>query len=282
MAPREMLYMNWNKKIGMVFFFCFFISCSNKIEDSALEGKKVYNLNFFHIELPRNFYVERDTSSSHFVRVDTIKSADGETVLFFSYWDHPDCSSNLGEFLEKSREDVVREIDGQKKRTRSVILSAHHIPNPKSKMWERDLCLRFYYVPEQVDTAICENIIRSAKIHNYDKGYLFNAHMAETDSPDGEDMSRLRDKPIENILSLIKWAELDPVANQKMFKKNGKYLFLADCFLEDEYKGTFYVNDLCKAEWNGQPADMQDIEDLLKAMKNEFANNLMAKCKFSL
>ena len=237
-------------------------------------------MNFFHIELPRNFYVERDTSSSHFVRVDTIKSADGETVLFFSYWDHPDCSSNLGEFLAKSREDVVREIDGQKKRTRSVILSAHHIPNPKSKMWERDLCLRFYYVPEQVDTAICENIIRSAKIHNYDKGYLCNAHMAETDSPDGEDMSRLRDKPIENILSLIKWAELDPVANQKMFKKNGKYLFLADCFLEDEYKGTFYVNDLCKAEWNGKLADKKDVTELLNSMNDDKARKLVQKCNF--
>ena len=97
-------------------------------------------------------------------------------------------------------------------------------------------------------------------------------------------MSKMRDLDIKDIQSLTKDIELLPAvsAKQDFFEKSGKYLFLADCFMNDEYKGSFHINDSCEIGWNGKYAEKEDILDLLDAMEDkQFKEKLVKKCNFS-
>ena len=91
-------------------------------------------------------------------------------------------------------------------------------------------------------------------------------------------MSKLRKQPLQDYFTLIKNFELEPISDKNLFEKNGKYIFLADCFLDNEYKGSFYINNSCLYEWNGKPADKYDIEDLLNSVDNELAKRIKNKC----
>ncbi len=85
-------------------------------------------------------------------------------------------------------------------------------------------------------------------------------------------MSKLRNLHIKDIQTLVKDIELLPAvsADQDFFEKSGKYLFLADCFLNDEYKGSFHIDE------------KEDILDLLDAMEDkEFKEKLVKKCGIS-
>jgi hypothetical protein len=190
---------------------------------------------------------------------------------------------NPNEFSEAGRLDTVVTIDGVKTKKRQVYIWSDRTPL-KRKSWQPPEIVEFIYYPDQVDTSICENIIRSAKIHSYNKDYMCSIYVPENNSLEGAKMSRMRNTQIKDVQSLTKDIELLPAvsANQDFFEKSGKYLFLADCFLNDEYKGSFHIDESCEIGWNGKYAEKEDILDLLDAMEDkEFKEKLVKKCGIS-
>ena len=190
---------------------------------------------------------------------------------------------NPNEFSEAGRLDTVVTIDGVKTKKRQVYIWSDRTPL-KRKSWQPPEIVEFIYYPDQVDTSICENIIRSAKIHSYNKDYMCSIYVPDGGSLEGSKMSRMRNTQIKDVQSLTKDIELLPAvsANQDFFEKSGKYLFLADCFLNDEYKGSFHIDESCEIGWNGKYAEKEDILDLLDAMEDkEFKEKLVKKCGIS-
>jgi hypothetical protein len=113
---------------------------------------------------------------------------------------------------------------------------------------------------------------------------MCNIYVSKNNSLEGSKMSRMRNTQIKDVQSLTKDIELLPAvsANQDFFEKSGKYLFLADCFMNDEYKGAFHIDESCEIGWNGKYAEKEDILDLLDAMEDkEFKEKLVKKCGIS-
>ena len=113
---------------------------------------------------------------------------------------------------------------------------------------------------------------------------MCNIYVSENNSLEGSKMSRMRNTQIKDVQSLTKDIELLPAvsANQDIFEKSGKYFFLADCFMNDEYKGSFHIDESCEIGWNGKYAEKEDILDLLDAMEDkQFKEKLVKKCDFS-
>ena len=172
---------------------------------------------------------------------------------------------NPNEFSEAGRLDTVVTIDGVKTKKRQVYIWSDRTPL-KRKSWQPPEIVEFIYYPDQVDTSICENIIRSAKIHSYNKDYMCNIYVSENNSLEGTKMSKMRNSQIKDVQTLVK--DID--------------LFLADCFLNDEYKGSFHIDESCEIGWNGKYAEKEDILDLLDAMEDkEFKEKLVKKCGIS-
>ena len=256
----------------------------SKSNEFPVAAKNYYVTNRFHIALPKGYSVESvDYGFYH------IKDSLGNKIMIFT----PSVSwrdyylikflrpENPNEFSEIGRHDAVRVIDGVKTKVRFVYIWSK-LSCKKSSSWCFPVSMEFIYYPDQVDTAICENIIRSAKIHSYNKNYLCSIYMPDNDSLGGVTMSKLRKLHIKDMRTLVKDIELLPAvsANQDFFEKNGKYLFLADCFMGDEYKGSFHINESCEIGWNGKYAEKTDVVDLLMAMDdNQFKEKLMKKCQ---
>ena len=283
-----------------------FASCSNSNEEPVARSKSsefpaatksYFVTNSFHFIMPQNYIVKVDTINWSWgdYLMYRIKDSEGNQVMSFEIGGNGLCSSYLkpcvfehysDEFSEIGRRDELKIVGGEKTKERIVCISAPSFSSPKKEEWNiRDafgveIC--FIYHPDQVDTAICENIIRSAKIHSYNKNYLCSIYMPENNFLEGASMSKLRDLHIKDIQTLTKDIELLPVvpANQNFFEKSGKYLFLADCFMNDEYKGSFHINESCEIGWNGRYAEKTDVVDLLKAMDDKtLKEKLMKKCQ---
>lgn len=277
-----------------ILFALLLVACSNSNEEPVarsksneipIAAKNYYVTNAFHLVLPKGYSVDSfpDYEFYH------IRTPLGDTLMTFTpswFWhdwypvkfSHPE---NPNEFSEIGRHDAIRVIDGVKTKVRSVYIWSKRGCKIRGS-WCSPRTLEFVYYPDQVDTAICENIIRSAKIHSYNKNYLCSIYMPKKDSLEGVTMSKLRNFPIKDIQTLTKNIELLPVvsADQDIFEKNGKYLFLADCFMDDEYKGSFHINESCEIGWNGKYAEKTDVVDLLMAMDdNQFKEKLMKKCQ---
>lgn len=277
-----------------ILFALLLVACSKTSEDSVVHSKSnefpvaaknYYVANAFHLALPKEYSVDSfpDYEFYH------IRTPLGDTLMTFTpswFWhdwypvkfSHPE---NPNEFSEIGRHDAVRVIDGVKTKVRSVYIWSSRIHSKGNHEAPYEI-LEFNYYPDQVDTAICENIIRSAKIHSYNKNYLCSIYMPDNDSLEGVTMSKLRNLHIKDIQTLVKDIELLPAASadQDFFEKSGKYLFLADCFLNDEYKGSFHIDESCEIGWNGKYAEKTDVVDLLMAMDdNQFKEKLMKKCQ---
>ena len=275
--------------------FC--VSCSKSNEEpvsSLKESGSVYTKDYFvlrpfHIALPKGYSVE---NIPHFeLGIYEIKDSVGRKLMTFiqmTYYHGAYPISflppkNPNEFSEAGRLDTVVTIDGVKTKKRQVYIWSDRTPL-KRKSWQPPEIVEFIYYPDQVDTSICENIIRSAKIHSYNKDYMCSIYVPENNSLEGAKMSRMRNTQIKDVQSLTKDIELLPAvsANQDFFEKSGKYLFLADCFMNDEYKGSFHIDESCEIGWNGKYAEKEDILDLLDAMEDkQFKEKLVKKCDFS-
>ena len=275
--------------------FC--VSCSKSNEEpvsSLKESGSVYTKDYFvlrpfHIALPKGYSVE---NIPHFeLGIYEIKDSVGRKLMTFiqmTYYHGAYPISflppkNPNEFSEAGRLDTVVTIDGVKTKKRQVYIWSDRTPL-KRKSWQPPEIVEFIYYPDQVDSSICENIIRSVKIHSYNKDYMCNIYVSENNSLEGSKMSRMRNTQIKDVQSLTKDIELLPAvsANQDFFEKSGKYLFLADCFMNDEYKGSFHIDESCEIGWNGKYAEKEDILDLLDAMEDkQFKEKLVKKCDFS-
>ena len=275
--------------------FC--VSCSKSDEESASSSKEsgpVYTKDFFvlpefHIALPKGYSVKK---THHFeLSFYEIKDTAGRELMTFiqtTYW-HGSYPIKFpwpipNEFSEAGRRDTFEIIDGVKTKRREVYIRSM-LNSPKRKFLpSHDEIFEIIYYPDQVDSSICESIIRSMKIHSYNKDYMCSIYTPDNDSLEGAKMSRMRNTQIKDVQSLTKDIELLPAvsANQDFFEKSGKYLFLADCFMNDEYKGSFHIDESCEIGWNGKYAEKEDILDLLDAMEDkEFKEKLVKKCGIS-
>ena len=228
-----------------------------------------------HFEV--GIYEIKDSVGSKLMTFIQMKDYHGAYPITFSI------PKNSVEFSEAGRYDTVRVINGVETKVRSVYIWSDRTPL-KRKSWQPPEIVEFIYYPDLVDSSICESIIRSAQIHSYNKDYMCSIYVPENNSLEGTKMSKMRDLDIKDIQSLTKDIELLPAvsAKQDFFEKSGKYLFLADCFMNDEYKGSFHINDSCEIGWNGKYAEKEDILDLLDAMEDkQFKEKLVKKCNFS-
>lgn len=293
--------MNLSPKIISVFvatlltLFC--VSCSKSNEKPVSSSKEfgpVYTKDYIiwpelHMALPKGYSVE---NVPHFeMSVYHIKDSVGHKLMTFIQdygfnrkypikfpWPMPD------EFREAGRRDTVRVIKGVETKVRSVYIWSDRTV-PKRKHWPPFYeIIEFIYYPDQVDSSICESIIRSVKIHSYNKDYMCSIYVSENNSLEGTKMSKMRNVQIKDVQTLTKDIELLPAvtADEDFFEKSGKYFFLADCFLNDDYKGSFHIDESCEIGWNGKYAEKEDILDLLDAMEDkEFKEKLVKKCGFS-
>ena len=272
----------------------------SKSNEFPVAAKSFFVTSRFHFALPQKYIVKVDTINWSWgdYLIYRIKDSEDNQVMSFEIGMNGLCSFYLkpcefnhysDEFSEIGRRDKVEIVGGEKNRKRIVCISAPSFSSPKKEEWNiRDafgveIC--FIYHPDQVDSSICENIIRSAKIHSYNKNYLCSIYMPDNDSLGGVTMSKLRNLHIKDIQTLVKDIELLPAvsADQDFFEKNGKYLFLADCFMGDEYKGSFHINESCEIGWNGKYAEKTDVVDLLMAMEDKpFKERLLKKCQVEL
>ena len=279
-----------------IFFALLLVACSNSNEEPVAHSKsnefpvaaKEYFVNKeYHLALPKGYSVDstphfelglysiKDSVGNHFMSFIQLTYYNGDLPIKLSRLENPN------EFSEVGRLDSVRIFKGEKTKYRSVYISSNRILS-KGEIGAPYETLEFIYYPDQVDSSICESIIRSAKIHSYNKKYLCSIYMPEKDSLEGVTMSKLRNLHIKDIQTLVKDIELLPIvsADQDFFEKNGKYLFLADCFIDDEYKGSFHINESCEIGWNGKYAEKTDVIDLLMAMEDKpFKEKLMKKCQ---
>lgn len=277
------------------FSFLFLFSCSK--EQSIAIEKNIYSTKYYHLELPEKYYVQKDSVSDSFQEkyyLYRVKNSIGHQIMTFVFGGGYETTcghqvhipyippKNIDEFSEIGRIDTILSKDGSISKKRVVRIESRRFPSKNRN--ERNLGdlnsvrIDFTYYPEEVDSSICEKIIRSAKIHSYNKDYLCNVYVSNTINYEGEKMSKLRNQPLQDYFTLIKNFELEPIVEKKIFEKSGKYLFLADCFLDNEYKGSFYINNSCLYEWNGKTADKEDIEDLLNIMDSELAKKIKNKC----
>lgn len=284
-------------KTSSIYFCIFFLfSCSK--EPSVSIEKNIYNTKYYHLELPEKFYVQRDSASTFLQEnyyLYRVKNSIGLQIMTFVVGSAFETSceqrihipytspKNIDEFSEIGRIDTIETKGGSIRKKRVVRIESRRFPSKNRSVRNigelNSVRIDFTYYPEEIDSSICEKIIRSAKIHSYNKDYLCNVYVSNTINYDGEKMSKLRKQPLQDYFTLIKNFELEPISDKNLFEKNGKYIFLADCFLDNEYKGSFYINNSCLYEWNGKPADKYDIEDLLNSVDDELAKRIKNKCR---
>lgn len=270
-------------KIYLLIFLCgiaFLTSCSKEKDESVSAEKYNFNAKFFHIELPNNLSVELDSNFEYYIY--NVKDSLGKQVMSFYGGMHTQHGvlgeqKDIYEFQEIARIDTTVALNGKFVQKRIVVLFSiiQHSPHKESRHPE---FLEFSYYPEIMDSSISESIIRSARIHSYNREYLCNAFVSDAGMSDGESIAKLRNRPLSNLLTLVRMAELDSVAENKFFEKDGKYQFLADCYMDDVYKGSFYIDGSCNFEWNGKLAEKKDIAELLNSMNDDKARNLLQKC----
>ena len=271
-------------KIYLLVFLCeiiFLTSCSKIKDESVSTEKYVFNAEFFHVELPSNLFVELDSNFEYYVY--RVKDSLGNQVMSFYDGQHTQHGifvnekRGVYELQENVRIDTVVNLNGKIAQKRIVVLFSiiQHSPHKESRYPE---FVEFSYYPEIIDSSISESIIRSARIHSYNKEYLCNVFVSDADILDGENLAKLRNRPLKDVLPLVRMAELDSVVKNNFFEKEGMFQFLADCYMNDVYKGSFYVDGSCNFEWNGNKAEKNDAAELMNRLNDDKARNLVEKC----
>lgn len=148
-------------------FAVLLISCSNSNEEPVADGKKVYRASYYLLELPEGFSVDSSESNSGW-NVRYIKDSFDNRIM--SFYDGE--STNHGKptnkkckekgFMTFARLDSMSIFHGAISVHRTVVIHANRSTSIFSK--PTPLFVEFNYRPDLVDSAICEKIIRSAKV----------------------------------------------------------------------------------------------------------------------
>lgn len=150
-------------------FAVLLISCSNSNEEPVADGKKVYRASYYLLELPEGFSVDSSESNSGW-NVRYIKDSFDNRIM--SFYDGE--STNHGKptnkkckekgFMTFARLDSMSIFHGAISVHRTVVIHANRSTSIFSK--PTPLFVEFNYRPDLVDSAICEKIIRSAKVRH--------------------------------------------------------------------------------------------------------------------
>lgn len=143
-------------------------SCSKSNEESAA-GKNVYRASYYQLELPEGYSVDDEPSESNsgwIIRY--IKDSFDNRIM--SFYDgeftshgkvtHKKCKEKS--FMTYARLDSITIFKGVAAVHRTVVIYA----NRSGSIVRRKIPLfvEFSYRPDLVDSAVCEKIIRSAKV----------------------------------------------------------------------------------------------------------------------
>ena len=149
-------------------FALLFISCSNSNEEPVADGKNVYRASYYQLELPEGFSVDEQFESNSVWNVRYIKDSFDNRIM--SFYDGE--STNHGKptnkkckgkgFMTFARLDSMSIFHGAISVHRTVVIHANRSTSIFSK--PTPLFVEFNYRPDLVDSAICEKIIRSAKV----------------------------------------------------------------------------------------------------------------------
>lgn len=270
-----------NEVLLGVLILCF-LSCSAKVDKSQEKENKntpteemsIYEVenNSFQIELPKGFYVEVDSSSHWEYNFYSVHDSTGKQVLsFYDGWftqHSQDRKYGPSDFEENVRLDTIVERNGLMVTARHVVLFAEWYADENSPK-AYPLFVEFTYYPQNVDSSVCEKIIRSTKIHSANKGYLCSVYVAEGIPHSGETMKTLRERSTYNMVALRKFDELESAKGNIPFEEKGAFIFLADCFINNDYKGSFYMDSSCNTKYNGKWVKKKDIARLVDALENK-------------
>lgn len=148
-------------------FAALLISCSNSNEEPVADGKNVYRASYYLLELPEGFSVDSSESNSKW-NVRYVKDSFDNRIM--SFYDGE--STNHGKptnkkcqkngFMTFARLDSMSIFHGAISVHRTVVIRT----NRSGSLIRRQIPLfvEFNYRPDLVDSAICEKIIRSAKV----------------------------------------------------------------------------------------------------------------------
>ena len=150
-------------------FAVLLISCSNSNEDPVADGKNVYRASYYQLELPEGYSVDDEPSESNSKwNVRYIKDSFDNRIM--SFYDGE--STNHGKptnkkckekgFMTFARLDSMSIFHGAISVHRTVVIHANRSTSIFSK--PTPLFVEFNYRPDLVDSAVCEKIIRSAKV----------------------------------------------------------------------------------------------------------------------
>lgn len=274
-----------NEVLLGVLILCF-LSCSAKIDNSqekknkntpkeevsVYEVKNSSDVKIFQIELPEGFYVEVDSSSHWEYNFYSVHDSTGKQVLSFYdgwYTQHSqDQKYGPSDFEENTRLDTIVEENGQMVTVRRVVLFAEWYADENSSK-AHPLFVEFSYYPQNIDSSVCEKIIRSAKIHSANKEYLCSIYVTEGIPHSGEAMKTLRECSAYDMVALRKFDELESAKGNIPFEEKGAFIFLADCFINNDYKGSFYMDSSCNTKYNGKWVKKKDIARLVDALENK-------------
>jgi hypothetical protein len=151
-----------------ILFVLLLVSCSNSNEDPVADGKNVYRASYYQLELPEGFSVDEQFESNSKWNVRYIKDSFDNRIM--SFYDGE--STNHGKptnkkckekgFMTFARLDSMSIFHGAISVHRTVVIHANRSTSIFSK--PTPLFVEFNYRPDLVDSAICEKIIRSAKV----------------------------------------------------------------------------------------------------------------------
>ena len=153
--------------VCIVMCVALFASCSTSNEEPVADGKNVYRASYYQLELPEGFSVDSSESNSGW-NVRYIKDSFDNRIM--SFYDGE--STNHGKTINKkckkngfmtfARLDSMSLFHGALSVHRTVVIYANRSTSIISK--PTPLFVEFNYRPDLVDSAICEKIIRSAKV----------------------------------------------------------------------------------------------------------------------
>ena len=150
-----------------ILFALLLVACSKTSEEPVADGKNVYRASYYLLELPDGFSVDSSESNSGW-NVRYIKDSFDNRIM--SFYDGK--STKHGRvtnkkckekgFMTFARLDSMSIFHGAISVHRTVVIHANRSTSIFSK--PTPLFVEFNYRPDLVDSAICEKIIRSAKV----------------------------------------------------------------------------------------------------------------------
>ena len=155
--------------IYIVVSVALFASCSKSSEEPVDDGKNVYRASYYQLELPEGYSVDDEPSESNSGwNIRYIKDSFDNRIM--SFYDgestkHDKVTKKKCKekgFMTFARLDSMSIFHGAISVHRTVVIHANRSTSIFSK--PTPLFVEFNYRPDLVDSAVCEKIIRSAKL----------------------------------------------------------------------------------------------------------------------